>query len=101
MRLLNSLFGNNKKKIEHFKSKNAIILDVRTQAEYDQGAISGSKHIPIQQLTQEIDAIKKLNKPVITCCASGVRSARAASLLKSNNIEAVNGGGWYKLSKKL
>ncbi|WP_299889464.1 rhodanese-like domain-containing protein [uncultured Lacinutrix sp.] len=101
MGLLDIFFGNKTERIKDFESRDAIILDVRSKTEYDSGAIPGSKHIPLQQLTQKIDTVKKLNKPIITCCASGVRSASAASILKSNNIEAINGGGWYKLSKKL
>ena len=82
-------------------SRDAIILDVRSQAEYDSGAIPDSKHIPIQEVASKISEIKKWNKPIITCCASGVRSGSAAAILKGNNIEAMNGGGWFKLSKKL
>lgn len=95
------LFGNKSKKIEDFTSRGAIILDVRSKGEYDQGAIPGSKHIPLQSVTSKISEIKKWNKPVITCCASGMRSASAAGILKSNGIEAMNGGGWFALSKKL
>jgi len=95
------LFGNKSKKIEDFTSRGAIILDVRSKGEYDQGAIPGSKHIPLQSVASKISEIKKWNKPVITCCASGMRSASAAGILKSNGIEAMNGGGWFTLSKKL
>lgn len=95
------LFGNKKKKIEDFQSRGAIVLDVRTKSEYDQGAIPGSKHIPLQQVGVKVSEIKKWNKPVITCCASGVRSGSAASILRSNGVEAMNGGGWFSLSKKL
>ena len=45
--------------------------------------------------------IKKLNKPVIACCASGMRSSQATSILKQNGIEAMNGGGWSGLQNKL
>ncbi|HAB27890.1 MAG TPA: sulfurtransferase, partial [Xanthomarina gelatinilytica] len=38
---------------------------------------------------------------VIACCASGMRSASAASVLNKHGIEAVNGGGWSSLQKKL
>jgi len=30
-----------------------------------------------------------------------MRSASAAGILKSNGIEAMNGGGWFNLSQKL
>lgn len=96
-----NLFGNKTKKIQDFASRDAIILDVRSKAEYDGGAIPGSKHIPLQQVGAKISEIKKWNKPVITCCASGMRSASAAAVLKSNGIEAMNGGGWMSLHTKL
>ena len=78
MGLLDFLFGNNTKKIQDFKNRDAVILDVRTRKEYDAGAISGSKHIPLNEINTKISEIKKWNKPVITCCASGVRSGNAA-----------------------
>lgn len=101
MGLLDLLFGNNQKNITDFQSRGAIILDVRTTREYQQGAIKGSKNIPLQNISSKINEIKKLNKPVITCCASGARSGSAAGILKSNGIEATNGGGWMSLNNKL
>lgn len=101
MGLLNFLFGNKKNMIEDFKNRDAIIVDVRTIKEYNQGAIEGSKNIPLQTLNSKIDELRKLNKPVITCCASGMRSASAASILKPHGIEVINGGGWQSLSRKL
>ncbi|WP_452228041.1 MULTISPECIES: rhodanese-like domain-containing protein [unclassified Lacinutrix] len=101
MGLLDSLFGNKNDKIKELQSRGAIIIDVRSKGEYSQGAIPGSKNIPLQVITGKISEIKKLNKPVITCCASGMRSGSAASILKAQGIEAINGGGWLSLSKKL
>ena len=87
--------------VQEFMSREAIILDVRTKAEYSIGAITGSKNIPLQILSSNISNIKKLNKPVITCCASGMRSATAAGILKQNGIDAMNGGGWQGLNELL
>lgn len=101
MGLLDLLFGNKTKKIQDFTSRDAVILDVRSKAEYNSGAIPGSRHIPLQQVASKISEIKKWNKPVITCCASGMRSGSAAAILKSNGIEAMNGGGWQSLYQKL
>ncbi len=101
MGVLDFLFGSNNKKIQDFKNRDAVILDVRTQKEYDAGAISGSKHIPVNKIDAKISEIKAWNKPVITCCASGVRSGNAAKTLNNNGIEAINGGGWKSLEKKL
>lgn len=101
MGLLDFLLGNKSNKIEDFKGRGAIIVDVRSKGEYDSGAIPGSKNIPLQNISSKINEIKKWNKPVITCCASGMRSGSAATILKSNGVEAMNGGGWFSLSQKL
>lgn len=79
----------------------APIIDVRTKAEFDSGNIPGSKNIPLQVLGTQLNKLDK-NKPIITCCASGMRSATAKGILKSNGFKEVhNGGGWMGLLKKL
>ncbi|MDN6309615.1 MAG: rhodanese-like domain-containing protein [Flavobacteriaceae bacterium] len=101
MGLLGFLFGNKSKMIEEFKERQAIVIDVRSKTEFSGGAIPGSKNIPLQQIDSQIDQIKKMNKPVICCCASGMRSGNAASILKKNGIDCINGGGWSSLHNKL
>ena len=78
----------------------AQILDVRTAAEYKQGHIPGSTNISVDHLPKNIARLNK-NKPVITCCASGLRSGRAAKYLKANGFTVLNGGSWGSLQYKL
>ena len=101
MGLFSFLFGNKTKKIHEFVSRDAVIIDVRTKSEFASGAIPGSKNIPLQQISVRISEIKKWGKPVITCCASGMRSGSAAGILRSHGVEAMNGGGWANLYAKL
>lgn len=101
MGLLDLIFGNKSKKLQDFKSRGAIILDVRTKSEYENGAIPGSKNIPLQSINSKISIIKKWDKPIICCCASGMRSGSAAGILRSQGVEAMNGGGWFSLSNKV
>ena len=61
----------------------------------------GSKNIPLDNIKSKIKKIEKLNKVVIFCCASGMRSGQATSLAKARGIESYNGGGWKSLNKKL
>ena len=42
-----------------------------------------------------------LKKPIITCCASGMRSASAKIIFEQNGFEAYNGGNWKSLESKL
>lgn len=79
----------------------AVILDVRTKSEYAGGHVKGSVNIPLDQLGKNMDKLKKQKKVVITCCASGMRSASAAGMLKSNGIEAYNGGSWLSVRNKI
>ncbi|MDN3724418.1 rhodanese-like domain-containing protein [Aequorivita sp. SDUM287046] len=95
------LFGNKTRKIEDFRNRGAVIVDVRSKGEYESGAIPGSKNIPLQNISSKMGEIKSWDKPVITCCASGMRSASAAGILRTNGVEAMNGGGWFSLSQKL
>lgn len=101
MGLLDFFKSNSTDYIAEFKSRNAIIVDVRTPGEYRQGAIKESKNIPLQDINNHLIELKNINKPVITCCASGMRSGTAAGILKRNGIEVVNGGGWMILEKRL
>lgn len=79
----------------------AVILDVRTKGEFQGGHIKGSVNIPLQSLPHQLSRLKK-NKPIITCCASGMRSASAKSILKSSGFnEVYNGGGWMSLESKI
>jgi rhodanese-related sulfurtransferase len=79
----------------------AQIVDVRTKEEYQGGHIKGSLNIPLNTLARSLSRLDK-TKPVITCCASGMRSASAKSILETNGFgEVYNGGGWAKLQGKL
>lgn len=80
----------------------AIILDVRSKGEYAGGHIKGSINISVDALSRNLNKLKDKNNPIITCCASGMRSASAKSILKSNGYKEVhNGGGWYSLQNKI
>ncbi|GCD77988.1 sulfurtransferase [Thermaurantimonas aggregans] len=83
------------------KEKGAIIIDVRTPAEYASGHIKGSRNIPLDQISKYVNELKIARKPVITCCRSGARSGAAANILKANGIEAYNGGPWDSLKAKI
>lgn len=80
----------------------AIILDVRSKVEYAGGHIKGSMNISVDQLQNNLGKLKDKNQPIITCCASGMRSASAKSILKSNGfLQVYNGGGWSSLRNKI
>lgn len=95
---LKKLFG---PKVDlHEKMKEgAVILDVRSPQEYSGGHVKGSVNIPLGQIGSKMDTLKEWNKPIITCCASGMRSGSAANMLKRHGLEAYNAGPWQKANR--
>ncbi|HER41145.1 MAG TPA: rhodanese-like domain-containing protein, partial [Salinimicrobium catena] len=66
-----------------------IILDVRSPGEFKGGHIKGSRNIPLNSLPANLKKLKSKDQPIITCCASGMRSASAKSILQSNGYTNV------------
>ncbi|MFV8466604.1 rhodanese-like domain-containing protein [Flavobacterium sp. LB1P62] len=100
---LKNLFGFGPKvNYSDLVKQGTIILDVRSKGEYSGGHIKGSLNIPVDTLSNNLFKLKDRNQPIITCCASGMRSASAKSILKSNGFTKVyNGGGWSSLQNKI
>ena len=82
-------------------ARGAQIVDVRSKAEYKAAAHPKSINIPLDELEKQI---KKLDpsKPVLVCCASGVRSGSAVSVLKRKGFKEVyNIGTWQRIRSLL
>ena len=80
-------------------ARGATIVDVRTTGEFAWGHMKGSINIPLDALRSQL-AKRKKDKPVITCCASGMRSSSARAMLQANGYsEVYNAGSWYNLKK--
>ena len=95
---IKNLFGPSIDLAEKIK-EGAIILDVRSAGEYAGGNVKGSKNIPLGNISAKMGIIKKWDKPIIACCASGIRSGSAVSVLKQNGVEAYNAGSLQKANK--
>ena len=109
--LLWSMFGNRLRGIKEVDSgaalqlinhKNAVVLDVREQSEYDEGHILNSVLIPLGKLKQRISELEKhKERPIVVVCRSGNRSGTACTVLgKQGFAQAYNleGGvqAWQK-----
>jgi len=98
MGLFNLIFGQADKVKEVIRG-GAVIIDVRTKAEFSRGHVEGSRNIPLNIIEHKVSEIKKFSKPVVLCCASGARSGAAASILKKKGIDCINGGSWNHVKK--
>jgi phage shock protein E len=94
-----SFLGFGQGKIKQAIQKGAIIIDVRTVHEFDQGKIAESINIPLERIENNIERIKGMNRPIVVCCASGNRSGKAVELLKANGVKNIyNGGSWLNVA---
>ena len=84
------------KKIKNMQ-KTKTIIDVRTPEEYIGGHVAGSINIPLNEIPERVNEIKKMALPVILCCASGNRSGQATAYLRKLGISCENGGSWLDL----
>ncbi|HNP19850.1 MAG TPA: rhodanese-like domain-containing protein [Fulvivirga sp.] len=82
--------------------RKAIIIDVRSRGEFQSGHIEGSINCPVDELEKHLSKLKDKDQPIITCCASGMRSGMAKRTLVAKGYKEVyNGGGWSGLNGKV
>ncbi len=70
--------------------QDAVLIDIRTKKEWDTGYITGSRHIPVADLSRRITEIEKFkSRPVIVVCNLGQVAGSASKQLKAAGFENV------------
>lgn len=70
---------------------NALVLDVRDEAEFVSGHIAEATHIPVDHLAERLNELKKYkNKAILVNCQRGVRSAKACEILRKAEFTQVH-----------
>lgn len=87
--------------IKEYLEKGAIVLDVRTLEEWNDGHSEGAKHIVLTTIPLNLDEIKSWEKPVIAVCKSGGRSGQATQFLTNHGVDVINGGPWQNVDQYL
>jgi rhodanese-related sulfurtransferase len=71
-------------------NQGALLLDVRTRAEFDSGHVLDARHLPQDEIAQGAETLKKYrDKVVVACCESGMRSGAAARVLRAQGFTRV------------
>lgn len=70
------------------------LIDVRSDAEWEAGHIAQADHVFLGTLPQHLEHVGT-DRPVVTQCGSGARSAIAASVLQANGRTPINLTGGY------
>lgn len=76
------------------------LIDVRSQAEYNQGIIEGGEFMPLHTLPARLNDLPD-DQTIVFYCRTGARSGQACAFVKQNTgIEALNLSGgivrWYQ-----
>lgn len=76
------------------KQQGALLLDVRSAAEFAAASAPGTVNIPLGELSSRLAEVPQ-SAPVVVGCASGTRSGMARMLLRKNGYAQVyNIGAW-------
>lgn len=65
-----------------------VILDVRTQSEYDEAHIEGAILIPVQELPDRLDELSK-NDEILVYCRTGNRSSTAVGIMEDDGFSKI------------
>lgn len=83
---------------EYKDTDGAVLLDVRTKAEYKNGHVPDSKNIALDKMNAATSIIKDKATPLFVYCQSGSRSSMAVKTLKSmgyTDVKNIGGIGSY------
>ncbi|MBZ9715432.1 MBL fold metallo-hydrolase [Deinococcus multiflagellatus] len=72
----------------------ALILDVRAKAEYEEGHIPGARQLHAGRLPWTLDTLPR-DREIVVHCQGGARSAAAASLLRTEGFAVLELAGGY------
>jgi phage shock protein E len=89
----------NMNEVQEYLEKGAIVIDVRTIEEYQEGHVDGSENIVLDTIEGSVEKIKAFEKPIITVCRSGGRSGMAMQMLMDEDIDVINGGPWQNVAQ--
>ena len=79
------------------EENNYIIVDVRTESEFETGHVKDAINIPVETIDPSVNLDK--NKTIIVYCRSGKRSANAASMLKQYGYKVYDLGAYESITK--
>jgi len=88
------------KDIENYSIDEYLLLDVRTEEEFENGHLEGALNIPVDNLRDRLGELDK-NKTIVEYCQVGLRGYIADRILSQNGFKVLNVTGGYKTSSML
>ncbi len=88
--------------LDALQRPNSVLIDVRTEQEFAEGALSGATRIETEDLAERIAAVAPdKDAPVVLYCRSGRRASAAQNLLQELGYTQVFNAGGYQELKEL
>lgn len=85
--------------LEEAVKNGALLVDVRTPAEFSAGSVKGAVNIPLDKVQSQLSKFKN-KKNIVVFCRSGSRSSQAKRILEQNGFQnVINGGTWENVNK--
>ncbi|BDU77348.1 rhodanese-like domain-containing protein [Mesoterricola sediminis] len=86
-----------RQRLQELRQQGAVVLDVRSPGEFAAGHAPGARNIPLGDLKARLGELDR-TRPVLACCASGMRSGSACAILRRAGFTEVhNLGPWTNL----
>lgn len=82
------------------KASTPQIIDVRRPDEYAKEHGENSINIPLNEMEERLEEIKKIKVPIVVVCGGGTRNKKAHELLTSLGVKSEAGGGWKEAAEK-
>lgn len=100
MNILKQLFGSSDQRdLKPIINEGALLVDVRTPAEFAEGHVKGSVNIPLDLVPAKLSEFKN-QKNIVVFCRSGNRSSQAKAILEQNGFtNVINGGTWQAVKE--
>lgn len=89
MELFSRVAGNARERV----AQGALLLDVRTPAEFGDRHIPGAVNIPLQELAARLSELGPKQRSIVVYCRSGARSAVASQLMRGAGYDVLDIGG--------
>lgn len=95
MKFLDRLFGTAIDGVgaRRLVSEGALLLDVRTPEEFTEGHLPGAVNIPVHDLSGRLGELSDRERAIVVYCRSGMRSGRAAGVLRRAGYRTVHNLG--------
>ena len=83
--------------VQEYLDKGAVVIDVRTPWEFEEGHAPDSLLMPLQSIPDNVEHLKSMEKPIILVCRTGARASSAMAFLQRFGIDVINAGPWQSV----